>query len=120
MADPTIERVDGIELAFGEERVAGADLTVAMDIDRHNFERVGAGASIGWLGPRDVWPVEALGEAIRDVSHELFEIRDGELVTRRSLIPIMMTTNRVNALADCLFYVVQKGKPPAPVAHERS
>ena len=115
LIDPVrVSVAPGVELAFGDDRVEGADLTVALDIDRHNFERVAAGSAIGWLGPRGLWPVEALGETNRDVSRELFELRDGELVTRNALIPIMMTTNRENALTDCLFYVVQKGKPPAP------
>jgi len=101
----------GVELAFGDGPVAGADFTVAIDIDRHNFERVAPGTPLGWLGPRGVWPVEARGETGRDTSGELFEVVEGRLQTRRSMIPIMMTTNRSNALADCLFYVVEEGRP---------
>jgi hypothetical protein len=101
----------GVELAFGDGPVAGADFTVATDIDRHNFERVAPGTPLGWLGPRGVWPVEARGETGRDTSGELFEVAEGRLQTRRSMIPIMMTTSRSNALAYCLFYVVEEGRP---------
>jgi hypothetical protein len=101
---------EGVELAFGDSPVVGADFTLARDVDRHNFESLARGVVIGWLGTRGIWPVEALGEERRDLSRDLFEARDGVLETRRSLIPIMMTMNRRNALADCLFYVVQRGE----------
>ena len=99
-----------VSLAFGDGPIEDVDFTVALDVDRHNFEQMSAGLPIGWLGDRGVWPVEALDEAQRDRSREFFELRNGHLVTRRPLIPIMMTTNRANALADCLFYVVQQGE----------
>lgn len=101
---------DGVELAFGDGPVAGADFTVARDVDRHNFERLARGVVIGWLGAEGTWPIEALGEKDCDLSREFFDVRDGVLETRQSLIPIMMTSDRRNALADCLFYVVQPGE----------
>jgi hypothetical protein len=97
----------GVELAFGEGPVAGADFTVARDVDRHNFESLAPGVPIGWVRGGADWPLEALGEASRDLSHGLFALRDGVLETRKAIVPIMMTTNRRNALDDCLFYVVQ-------------
>jgi hypothetical protein len=96
----------GVDLAFGESAVADAEFTVARDIDRHNFERLQPGVAIGWLAPGADWPIEAVGPDDRDVSRELFRLRDDILETRREITPIMMTTNRRNALDDCLFYVV--------------
>jgi hypothetical protein len=97
----------GVELAFGEGPVRSADFTVARDIDRHNFERLAPGVPIGWIREGADWPLEALGEERRDLSRGLFALRDGVLETRKSIVPIMMTTSRRNALDDCLFYVVQ-------------
>jgi len=99
-----------VELAFGEAAVDEADFTVARDIDRHNFERLEPGVQIGWLGRRNRWPIEATSKGGADISRELFASRDGVLETRREIVPIMMTTNRRNALDDCLFYVVRPGK----------
>jgi len=97
---------DGVDLAFGEGPVLDAEFTVARDIDRHNFERLEPGVPIGWLAEGAAWPIEVLGTDGRDLSRELFTLRDTILETRRAITPIMMTTNRRNAIDDCLFYVV--------------
>jgi hypothetical protein len=97
---------EGVDLAFGEGPVADAEFTVARDIDRHNFERLESGVPIGWLAAGADWPIAAIGPDGRDVSRELFRLREEILETQRPLTPIMMTTNRRNALDDCLFYVV--------------
>jgi Succinylglutamate desuccinylase / Aspartoacylase family len=96
----------GLRIAFGESRQPDAQLTVAGDIDRHNFEVVPPGTLIGWVED-GVWPLEARDAEGRERAGELFEVRDGALCARRRLIPIMMTTDATVALADCLFYVVQ-------------
>jgi len=94
----------GIELEFGDGPSRGGGLTISRDIDRHNFELLPRGSCIGWLASGCDWPIEALAAGGRDRSFELFELRDGRLETRVELIPVMMTTDRANALADCLFY----------------
>lgn len=97
----------GCSVAFDASPQAIADLTVADDIDRHNFETVPPGTRVGWLGQSGEWPLEAHGALGADVSRELFAERDGCLVTRRELVPMMMTTDPVIARLDCLFYVVR-------------
>jgi len=98
----------GIRLGIGARPVPGADLTLAEDIDRHNFQPVMPGMLLGWLGTRRQWPIEARGADGQDVSADVFEARDGTLVTRRGIVPIMMTTDPVVAAADCLFYIVRE------------
>lgn len=108
LAEPIRVRLcPGLTLAFGAVPAPGADLTLVSDIDRHNFTPVLPGAPVGWLGVRGAWPLEARGADGEDVSHDLFQVRDGRLETRRGVVPIMMTTDVAVALADCLFYVVQ-------------
>lgn len=99
----------GIQLAFGEGPVPGADLTLALDLDRHNFERLPAGAPVGWLADDAPWPLDARGADGVDVSLAWFGRHDGRLVTLRPGIPIMMTTDPVIARADCLFYLARPG-----------
>lgn len=107
LCDPIRVRVrPGSSVAFGDAPQPDAELTVAGDIDRHNFEVVPAGTLIGWVKHGD-WPLEARDAVGRERTLELFAVRDGALRTRRRMIPIMMTTDATLALADCLFYVVR-------------
>lgn len=98
--------VPGTRLAFADGPVGGADLTLARDVDRHNFEELPAGTPIGWLGTPSRWPLEARTSNGGDLSHALFALRDTALCTRQPLTPIMMTTDPVAAATDCLFYAV--------------
>lgn len=96
----------GSNVAFGDHRETGAMLTFDEDVDRHNFQVLPAGTQVGWVsGSRR--PVVVVDEAGVDRFGEYFEVKNGALVTRRSFIPIMMTTNPVIAKEDCLFYAVQ-------------
>lgn len=105
-----VEVRGGLRLAFAEGPDPEADFTIAGDIDRHNFESVPAGTPIGWVRS-GLWPLEARDAAGRDLAAQLFEVVEGELRTRRELIPIMMTTDETVAVADCLFYLVSRARP---------
>ncbi len=96
----------GARVAFAEGPVAGVDLTVAGDVDRHNFETIAAGTPVGWVRDPAAWPLEARGADGAEVSRELFSLRGLRLETRRELVPMMMTTDAAIAAADCLFYAV--------------
>ena len=69
------------------------------------------GELIAWLRNSDAWPLDARGADGSDRSRELFEQRGNELVTRREIVPIMMTNDPQIAMADCLFYAVRTGNP---------
>lgn len=99
----------GVTLRFGDHRESDADLTMALDVDRHNFQRLQAGTRVGWVRAPSM-PVQARNQAHEDVTDRFFEIRRGELVTREALIPIMITTNVAVAAIDCLFYVVREAR----------
>lgn len=110
--DPVRVRVRaGVELAFGNGPDDAVGLTISQEIDRHNFREVPPGAILGWLGADGRWPVEARGSGGVDRSEEFFRARGRVFETRRSLVPVMMTTDRESALADCLFYAVEPGPP---------
>lgn len=97
----------GLELAFGSGPDPAAALTISRDVDRHNFDRLPAGSAIGWVRHDAEWPLEAVDADGLERSHALFEVSAGVLRTRHEFVPVMMTTNRVIAIADCLFYAVQ-------------
>jgi hypothetical protein len=85
-----------------------ADLTMALDVDRHNFQELPPGARIGWIRRGAALPIVATTESWEDVTAQLFEVHGTELLTRVPVIPIMMTTNPTVAVSDCLFYAVQR------------
>lgn len=95
-------------LAISSTPSPTADLTLAAEIDRHNWHTVAAETTIGWTSTRDRWPVEARSGEGPDISRELFSLENGTLRTRRPLIPIMITTDAAIAASDCLFYVVRR------------
>ena len=103
-----VQIATGVRLAYGEEPEPAAHLTIAEDVDRHNFQLLPAGTELGWLAPGAPWPLVARGADGVERSHELFA-RDGErLVARHPIVPIMMTTNPQIAHSDCLFYAVER------------
>lgn len=105
VVDPVRVRVrPGIPLAFGDGPGDGEGLVMSREVDRHNFELVPPGTCIGWVSPALDWPIEAIGAGGVDRSFELFAVSGNRVETRREMIPVMMTTHRENALADCLFY----------------
>lgn len=99
----------GVRVAVADAPDADADLTLEADLDRHNFERVDAGSAIGWVR-EGVWPLELRDEEGRDRAADYFCVEAGRLVTRRELVPIMITTDPAVAAADCLFYVVREAR----------
>ncbi len=96
-----------VRLAFSDAPVAGADLTLAGDLDRHNFQLLMPGAPVGWVADPDRWPLTASGADECEVSREWFVLRGSLLETRRAGVPIMMTVDPAVAKSDCLFYLVR-------------
>jgi hypothetical protein len=98
----------GLRLGFGDHRESGTDVTCALDIDRHNFQTLPAGSHVAWVSAHVERPFVATDESGRDMSEQLFVHRDRAIQTARPFIPIMMTTDPTIALADCLFYAVER------------
>ncbi|MEN8180949.1 MAG: succinylglutamate desuccinylase/aspartoacylase family protein [Myxococcota bacterium] len=94
----------GARVAYGAAPVPGFDLTLDLDVDRHNFERLEAGAALGWLPRGSSWPLEAHDAEGRDRSREFFGSDDGRLRTLRPVVPVMVTIEARIAELDCLFY----------------
>lgn len=95
-----------VQLAFAERPQRGVDLTLRDDIDRHNFEVLMPGTVLGWVGENAGQPLSVLDKEGQELTAALFEVRDGVLMTRESMIPIMMTTDLQVARSDCLFYAM--------------
>ncbi|MBW2274853.1 MAG: succinylglutamate desuccinylase/aspartoacylase family protein [Deltaproteobacteria bacterium] len=99
-----------VEIDFADQPGNETDFTVVGDVDRHNFESLLPGVPIGWVRDETLWPLELLDIDGKDRSRDYFTLRGRRLETRRTIIPIMMTTCAGAAKSDCLFYVVEPGE----------
>ena len=97
----------GLKLGFGTKPDHSVDVTVNLQLERSNFRRLDAGATVGWA-PVGSMPLKAVGAGGANVASELFYNSAGTIKTRASLVPVMMTVNPTIALSDCLFYAMQR------------
>lgn len=94
-----------VELAFTSRESARADLILSEGIDRYNFVELEAGHTLALCSAKGRLVVEDnRGE---DVTDAFLERADGQIRTRRPIVPVMMTNNAKVAKADCLFYVAE-------------
>jgi len=104
-----VRLADGGSVAYGNEPVFGAALTLRRDIDRYNSTVLPASDPIGWAaGIEAVTARDGYGVELRD---ELLAVLDGRLHARRPLRLFMATTDARIAVEDCLFYAVINQEP---------
>lgn len=104
----------GAQLRFGGDLTSDLDLVVVPDADRFNFAEVPAGHTLGWVHPDRPLPVEVVDATGRDVTARELQVIEGELVTARPAVPVMMTRTVAAARTDCLTYLAET--LPAPAA----
>lgn len=96
---------DEISLSVGG---GSADLNLVENIDHYNFRELECGTHLGIVAPGCAKPLHARNEAGKDVSHEYFEVREGHLLTRRPVMPAMLTRNVQIIRQDCLCYLMER------------
>lgn len=95
-----------VTIGFGD---VDADIVFSDDIDRLNFTALPAGAVLGRVRNRlTVPPLRALGEGGQDITGECFEIKAGNLMLRRDVMPSMLTLNERIIRQDCLCYLMER------------
>ncbi len=82
-----------------------ADITLFNTIDQLNFCRVPAHTRLGWLGLSGLKPLKVMTAAGDNVIEDFFAEEDGFLVTTRSIMLFMATTDAYIAQRDCLLYL---------------
>ncbi|MCP5231030.1 MAG: succinylglutamate desuccinylase/aspartoacylase family protein [Zoogloeaceae bacterium] len=99
---------------FGFDGLAeGIDLALLRDIDHMNFRELPAGVAFGQVAPGCDTPLTAISEDGEPVGDRYFEVRDGELRTRRRVMPSMLTLDERVIRQDCLCYLMER----VPVDH---
>ncbi|MGK7296076.1 MAG: M14 family metallopeptidase [Candidatus Wenzhouxiangella sp. M2_3B_020] len=114
----TVVRIpDEIPFAFGRS-VGGIQLQLDTGLERLNFTELPPGtrfahARSGGIG------VRAFDTDGMDRTQDWFSIVDGELVTRRSAMPAMLTTDPDAIRQDCLCYMMERVRLQHPAAGAR-
>ncbi len=102
----TVRIAEGWRFGFAGE--AKAELLFDEGIERYNFSELPAGTALARVRRAGGLPVQAIDEAGCDVSNRFF-LRDGDrLLTRRPVMPSMLTTDCELIRQDCLCYLMER------------
>ena len=53
-------------------------------------------------------PLMALGHDGQDLTEHCFQLKDGQVLTRQTMMPAMLTTNSQIVRSDCLCYLMER------------
>ena len=104
---------DQRSIAFGD---GPADIVLNHNLDEYNFRELPAGTAFGRLADAGDPVVTVSDETGADVSSDYFTVRAGELVTRLTLMPSMLTCDPRIVRQDCLGYIMRRQPLPDPAA----
>jgi succinylglutamate desuccinylase len=96
---------ENISLGVGD---VSDDLNLEADIDHYNFRELAPGTRLGFVAPGCPLPLQAWDESGQDVSAQYFEIQDEALVTRRPVMPAMLTRDVGIIRQDCMCYLMER------------
>ncbi len=95
------------EVSFGFSS-SSVDLHFVNDLDRMNFTELPAGTVIAEVRPQSCARLAVSDENGMDVSERYFGLEDGELRTRVSVMPSMLTRDERVIRQDCLCYLMER------------
>ncbi|MBT8145505.1 MAG: succinylglutamate desuccinylase, partial [Gammaproteobacteria bacterium] len=99
-----IEMHQASTIACGESGASGFDITLAMDIEHHNFGLVTPDTLLGWINPAAMDKMAAFDAERSNHFKQLYREQDGALYPRRNQKLFMITSNLDIARSDCLWY----------------
>jgi succinylglutamate desuccinylase len=95
------------DVLFGFGRVP-ADVAFRDALDEYNFTELPVGTSFGAVLNPALKPLIATDNEGRDITSDYFELSDGELLTKREIMPSMLTLDRRVISQDCLCYLMER------------
>jgi succinylglutamate desuccinylase len=96
---------EGTSFAFNDDN--GAEIGFAADLERLNFREIPAGTPLARVRCHQP-PLRVMNEHDQDVSSEFLQVVDNELLTRKPLMPSMLTTDENAVRLDCLCYFMER------------
>jgi succinylglutamate desuccinylase len=100
---------EDVSFTFGDDDAA---IRFETDLDHMNFRDLPAGTRIAQVVSDSTAPLQVMDEDGREVFERYFEVRNGELRTRRVVMPAMLTLNERVIRQDCLCYLMERLAPP--------
>ena len=100
----TVKVKEAVRFTFG---AGAAEVHFDPALDHMNFRELPSGTRLG-VSRLATLPLQVLDENGRDVSQRYFELRHGELLTRRTVMPSMLTLNERVIRQDCLCYLMER------------
>jgi succinylglutamate desuccinylase len=101
----TVKVAESIEFRVGK---SGAALSFIDDIDHLNFRELPSGTLLAHSGLGAQMPLTAVNNDHQNVAHSYFEMRDGQLIIRRPVMPAMLTRDERVIRQDCLCYLMER------------
>jgi len=89
---------------------ASRDISFVDSLDQLNFIEQEPGTLFAHLQSHDHSVIEAWNEAGQEVAQEYFRVEEGRLLTRKSLMPSMLTKDIKVIKQDCLCYLMERMK----------
>lgn len=86
----------------------GADLSLPNDLDKHNFCEWPPGFELARFNNQSHSPLRAIGHQDQNLTNICFSLENGRILTRRPLMPAMLTQDRFAIRTDCLCYLMER------------
>lgn len=96
---------EDISLSVG---ASSSNLCLEENIDHYNFRELEPGTRLGMVSDANLMPLRARNETGQDISDYYFEVKAGELITRRPVMPAMLTRDTRIIRQDCLCYLMER------------
>ncbi|MEQ1602740.1 MAG: M14 family metallopeptidase [Methylophilaceae bacterium] len=95
---------ENISFQFG---MGDVDLCLETAIDHLNFTELPIFTRLGYARLPQL-PLQVLDDAGEDIVDQFFLLREGELLSKRGIIPAMLTLNEHVIRQDCLCYLMER------------
>jgi succinylglutamate desuccinylase len=105
----TVKIPPDVSFGFGE---VDADLQLMDDLQQFNFRELPAGTAFARVPPDRGGRFAIEDNEGQDVAARYFELADGELRTRRHVMPSMLTHDALAIRQDCLCYLMERVRVP--------
>jgi hypothetical protein len=101
----TVRILESVTIGFADD---DAEIELLPDIDRLNFNEIPAGTALGKVRTGKTAVLDVRDEHGNDVSDRFFDIHDGWILTRRQVMPSMLTLDLNIIKQDCLCYLMER------------